>query len=172
MFSDSKIKPTMSLTQYMIYQGNAFRTFSEFNVPANNGEFYISILNGANLVHLFYRQINSTQPKLRYEVRTGATITGYVGQPIPIRNMNAKSSQISTNIARVCTVSSIGELTDIQLLGGGELSGSRAMGDEEIEPDDLKILPSNTEFLIRCVNPANDIAKCLLYLKWFETADY
>lgn len=169
-FSDYNIKRSMSLTQAAIYQGIAFRTFHTFTVPAS-GEYLISVRNGENAIHLFSRLIKANLPDLVYEVRTGATITGYLGNPITIFNMNAFSQQITANVAQECTVSDYGTLTDIHQLGGDDLPGNNYdRGDESIDPEDIKILPNDTEFLLRITNPNTENANALLYLKWFETA--
>lgn len=167
-FNDSKIRPGMSLTQAMVYEGNAFRTFHLFDIPAQ-GNFNISVKNGPSAIHLFNRLVRANLPNVLYQVY--AVPSGVVyGANINIFNMNAFNQKPSANLVRICTsVASPGQLTDLHALGGVSGVGNRLEGDESIEPDDIKILPANTEFLIRLVNPNTEIAKAFLYLKWFET---
>lgn len=173
-FQDFKVKPTISITQHMVHKGSGFRSFHKFTVAGGNaqdpGEYFISIQNGQNAVHLFNRLVSGGAPNMIYEVRTGATIDSY-GDTIDIFNMNAYSNNVSANTARIATsVSDIGQLVDIHPLKGFEQAGNRLAGDESIEPDDIKVLPDDTEFLIRITNPNSDPADAFLYLKWFETA--
>ena len=171
MFSADKFPPTMSLKEHMIYTGKGFRLFYEAVVPAASGgtpgEHFVSIKNGANTVHLFKRLVNSDQPAVRYEVRTGATFLTYP-TPITIRPLKGFASAASKNLARTCTVSDIGELSDLDIVGGSISVGNRAEGSTLNEPDDLKVLPPDEEFLLRLTNPNADPTNVLVYLKWFE----
>lgn len=167
MLQPNKYPTTYSLTQAMTYDGKAFRAFFESEIPAES-EITVSILNGENIINLFYRRFFSNMPDVRYEVRTGAVITAY-GAEIPILPMNAVNVRQSTNTARLCTTSSIGTLQDIEISGGSIGVGNRPAGGTLDDQDDLKVLPPNTEFLIRLANPNTDPAKALVYLKWFET---
>lgn len=168
-FPASTIEPTMSLTQRMIYQGNAFRFFHKFTVPANS-DYTLSVSNGDNAVHLFSRLVKASVPDVLYEVRDNAVIASYDSSALDIFNMNGYSSKDSANVARVCTASDIGDLVDMHELGGSTEVGNRKTGDESLDPDDIKILKNNNEFLLRLDNPNNEPAVCFLYLKWFETA--
>lgn len=166
-FKDSLIKSEMSLINRMIYEGAAFRSFLLFEVPPES-DFTVSILNGPNAVHLFSRLVKASMPNMIYEVRTGATVTNY-GANVPIFNMNAYSQRESANIARICTVSDIGDLTDQMPLAGHEEAGNRFVGEESLEADDLKVLPNDVEFIVRVTNPNTQPAVGFIYLKWFET---
>lgn len=166
MLSPLKFTPIISLNQEMVNRGRAFRFFYEAVVPAE-GEHTISIQNGANSIYLFSRKVNSDQPALRYEVRTGAVISSY-GPPINPLPMNALLQYPTTNLARACTASSIGVLVDIDIAGGSDGVGHRHEGDTMDDTDDLKVLPPDEEFLIRLVNPNLEAANVLVYMKWFE----
>lgn len=166
--NDPSFRPAMSLTQAMVYNGNAFRVFHLFDIQAQ-GNYSISIKNGSNAVHLFNRLVKANLPNVLYEVYAAPSGVVY-GSDINIFNMNGVKGKASTNLVRVCTsVANPGQLTDLHALGGVAGVGNRLEGDESIEPDDIKVLPANTEFLIRLVNPNTEIAKAFLYLKWFET---
>lgn len=158
----------LSLIQRMVDKGDAYRTFVEFDIPAN-GSKYFSISVGDKAVGFFSRLIVPDQPNIRYEVRTNATIDSYVGSPIPIRNLNGKFTNSSACIFRECTQTSLGELVDIDKLPGQAASGSNSSGQVYRDPDDLKINPDNNEYLLVLSNPNNVTADTLLYLKWFET---
>lgn len=157
----------VSLVQRMTDNGQAFRAFKEFDIPAN-GEITFSVKTGDKAVGFYSRLIVPNQPDIRYEVRTGATIDSYVGDPIKIRNLNSKKNTPSTCLFRQCTQEDLGELVDIDLLPGQAGSGSNSSGDIYRDPDDLKINSDNTEYLLRLVNDNGTVAKTLLYLKWFE----
>ena len=172
IFPQSKIPPAMTLTQQMVYTGNAFRMFHEITVPAES-EAYIGIQNGENSVHLFSRLVRSTLPDVRYEVRSGHVVSaGGEGAAVStVFNMNGNSNVQSTNSVRIITaVDSLGDLKDIDIVGGALTVGNRPQSDTLKDPDDLKVLPPNVDFLLRFVNPNTDPADVLLYLKWFETA--
>lgn len=166
-FPDRNVNTAMTLINRMIYEGKAFRSFLLFDVPAN-GAFDISIQNGGNAVHLFSRLVKVNLPNMLYEVRTGPAISNY-GEPVHIFNMNGYSENTTANTARICTVSNAGVVVDMMPLSGHEEAGNRFVGEESLEADDLKVLPHDTEFLVRITNPNNAIAKGFIYLKWFET---
>lgn len=157
----------LTLVQRMVDNGQAYRTFKEIIIPAN-GTFDLSIKNGEYAVGLYSRLLITDQPMIRYEVRTGATITGYTGEPIPIRPLNAMNQTPSKNTFRQCTQSALGELADIDIVPGQAGSGSNASGAVYGDADDLKVLPPNDEFLLHFSNPNNTQSKVLIYLKWFE----
>jgi len=157
----------LTLVQRMVDNGQAYRTFKEIIIPAN-GTLDLSIKNGEYAVGLYSRLLITDQPMIRYEVRTGATITGYTGDPIPIRPLNAMKQTPSKNIFRECTQSDIGELTDIDIVPGQTGSGSNSSGQVYGDAEDIKILPPEQEFLLHFSNPNNVQSKVLIYLKWFE----
>lgn len=157
----------MSLAQRMVDRGDAFRTFREFAIPAN-GEKSFSILNGANAIGFFSRLIVTSLPNVRYEVRTGSAIATYTSQPIKIFNLNPMINKPSANTFRECTYSVLGDLGDVDLIPGQAASGNNAAGDIYSNPDDLKINLPNIEYHLRFLNPNNNPANVLFYLKWFE----
>lgn len=172
MLEHDDFSTQFTLVEAMTYDGKAYRAFFEADVPAgtpeNPGTANYSIINGPNAVHLFYRRFFSNYPDVRYEVRAGATITGYSGGPVPIFNMKY-NGPASDNVARQCTVSDIGQLVDLEITAGTIAVGNRPSGGTLDSPDDLKILPPNTEFLIHLINPNAEPVKTMVYLKWFET---
>lgn len=171
MLSSLIFGSTMSVKEHMIYKGRGFRMFYEATVPAAvggvPGEHFVSIKNGANTVHLFKRLVSSDQPSVRYEVRTGATFASYPAS-IAIFPLKAFQSQPTTNLVRTCTVSNIGSLSDLDIVGGSVGVGNRAEGGTLSDPDDLKVLPPLEEYLLRLANPNDEPANVLVYLKWYE----
>ena len=173
-FSEYKIQPTMTLTQRQVYQESAFRLFKIFNIPAAvngvDGTFDILIQHGPSAVHLFNRLVSASLPNVIYEVRANPIATPTQDPAIEIFNMNAYSDIQSNSQANICTVTNEGQLVDLYPLGGSVDVGNRLSGDESIEPDDIKILKHDQNFLLRFKNPNNEVSQGFLYLKWFETS--
>lgn len=173
-FSEYKIQPTMTITQRQVYQGNAFRLFKLFTIPAAangvDGTFDILIQHGPSAVHLFNRLVKSDLPNVIYEVRANPVASTTIEPAIEIFSMNSYANKTSDNTANICTVTDPGQLVDFFPLGGSVDVGNRLTGDESIEPNDIKILEHEKSFLLRFKNPNLEEANGFLYLKWFETS--
>lgn len=166
MMSGFNYETRMDLIQRYIDQGKAFRTFEEITVPGN-GSYDMSVKIGSDAVGLYYRLLTTSEPNIRYEVRSGASFTSY-GDPVTIFNINGKSSEVSKNIFRPCTVSEVGTLTDIDLVPGVEGFSFSRSGQVYGGIDDIKIIKEDTETLLRFINPNSDAAEVLIYLRWLE----
>lgn len=169
--SQDKFGSAMSVKEHMIYSGKGFRSFFEIEIPAAVGEVpgqaNVHFTIGDTSLHLFKRLINSDQPAVRYEVRSGATFTGDTG-PIAIRGLNGIENNPTKCTAQFCTISDIGTLEDLDIVGGSIGAGNRAEGATMDEPEDLKILSKNQEVLLHLTNPNVDPANVMVYLKWYE----
>lgn len=156
---------SLDLIPPMIDKGNAFRAFTELVIP-DSGEVSLSVKAGDNVAMLYNRTISTDQPKIRYEVRLGATTT-ITGDPVTIFPANPKLIKQTGLVVAPCSYTDAGSLSDIDIIAGQAASGSNK-GGETFSPSEIKPIPENTETLIIFKNPNNQVCKVLLYFKWFE----
>ena len=161
---------TIDHVSNMIDKGYAFRAFVEFTIPAKSGgvdgEYSFSVKTGEQVAVLYNRIIDTDQPNIRYEVRTGAVTTN-LREQVEVRPQNPKNVRpVDVDFYR-CDYTDAGELSDLDPLPGQAGSGSNASGDiyTASEP---KPIPENTESLIVFKNPNNVECKALLYYKWYH----
>lgn len=164
-------KPVLTLVQKEILDGNAFRFYLSFKIPAANnnpGIYDILINHGPKPIVLFSRLVKSNMPDILYEVYAAPVATAGTIL-LPTHNMDGRSQKVSgLELSLPSAISSVGTQVDLHILTGGTEVGNRLHGEESIDADAMKIQPANKTSLLRFTNPNNEEAEGFIYLKWFE----
>lgn len=139
------------------------------SVSASGGTKEYLIRTGPDPVLLKQRVIKTNSDDVDYEVFVGGTLSVTAdGTPVTIRNANGVSPlPTQLEIYEDPTFTGTGNLSDLDWIPGAELQGNRSEGSFSTEGFE-KVIPGNTDFIVRFTNNGGNPTKMLYFLTWYE----
>lgn len=171
------ITPNALLTQYYTLVGAEFEiNWEELAVPALGGVAYLRLVSPADkYMVLNYRQLVMDQERGFYEAFGTFTFDqGAVGDDVVIQKLRVGSALGSGSVAEKLTaITSLyvtSRNTKQPLFGTAGQGNNIASGDLNSESS-IKIIPPNSEFLLRFTNESELASYFSLNLKWYEISE-
>lgn len=166
-FFGNVIGVTAGAVMHAVEEGIAFRCYDRIQIPGNGSVYWSAITSPGKAIILYSRRLSSTQPMLTYEVIAGASNIDY-GTALPTYNLNDESDNTSSVVIRRLTAAPTGgSIFDFDEVIGEGGSGANSVGGFT-SVEDIRIVKSNSELILKITNGSNSQANASLYLRWFE----
>ena len=162
---------SQNFTELNVKRGRQFfinEVVNEIPDTTNNTKEYL-FRTGPDPIILKARVLKTNSDDIEYEVFTGGTLAFTDdGSAISIRNANAVDAVATQSQAfEDPTYTGTGNRTEIDWLPGSVGVGNRSEG-AFVTDGFEKILPGNTEFLVRVTNLGSNPSKFYYFLSWYE----